>query len=54
MKVYELIALLKEMPSHLSVKMDNGEYLDDPYWVEKDSRDYVIMRNSQKEDDENG
>jgi len=45
MKVYQLINLLKEMPQHLDVKTDDGKYVHDPSTVEKDSRDYVIIRN---------
>jgi hypothetical protein len=44
MKVWELIEQLKKMPQHAVVKTEAGDYLEDPDFVEQDSRDYVIIR----------
>lgn len=45
MTVRELIAQLKKMPQSTNVKMESGDYLDDPDQVEyEESRDYVIIR----------
>ena len=44
MKVYELIELLKQMPQFKTVKLDDGEYVNDVDFVELDDRDYVIIR----------
>jgi hypothetical protein len=44
MKVYELIELLKKMPQFNTVKLDDGEYVNDVNEVELDERDYVIIR----------
>lgn len=44
MKVYEIIKLLEKMPQFNTVKLDDGEYVNDVDEVELDERDYVIIR----------
>lgn len=44
MKVYELIELLQKMPQFNTVKLDDGEYVNDIKEVELDDREYVIIR----------
>lgn len=48
MKVYELIRELMQFPSYAEVKTDNGKYLEDIKRLEKDSREYVILRNDEE------
>lgn len=45
MRVYQLIEELKKMPQFNTVKLDDGEYVNDIDQVElDDDRDYVIIR----------
>lgn len=45
MRVYELIEKLKHIPQFTTVKLDDGEYLDEVGVVESDDeRKYVIIR----------